>query len=206
MPSFNPLSTVISRRMRAGTDGLVTTGSPSAASVGASAAPTRRASQIPREGRSHCARPHPASTVNGSPIASSRTIRPRSWRMSRNGTAAASQNSTQTNVTSTTTLNDAMADGVSTMCRAANSPPTATNTTGAVRSSRSRRPDTTPHRNIVPARSRTAVVAMSIPPPGPLTAILRRAADRRLIWIGWRGRRAVLAVTSRAGWRCRPRG
>ena len=34
IPSFNPLSTVIRRRIREGTAGLVTTGTPSAASVG----------------------------------------------------------------------------------------------------------------------------------------------------------------------------
>ena len=44
IPSLRPLSTVISRRTRAGTTGLVTTGTPSAASVGASAAATSRAS------------------------------------------------------------------------------------------------------------------------------------------------------------------
>ena len=50
MPSLRPLSTVISWRIRDGTAGFVTTGIPSAASVGASAAPTRRASHEPELG------------------------------------------------------------------------------------------------------------------------------------------------------------
>ena len=73
MPSLRPLSTVMRRRIRSGTAGFVTTGTPSAASVGASAAPTSKASHTPRAGKSQPARPQPASTVSGSPTASSRT-------------------------------------------------------------------------------------------------------------------------------------
>ena len=80
IPSFKPLSTVISRRTLEGTAGFMTTGSPRAASVGARAAATNKVSQMPWLGNSHCASAHPATTVRGSPIPSSRTIRPRSWR------------------------------------------------------------------------------------------------------------------------------
>ena len=47
IPSLRPLSTLISRRILAGTAGLTIMPAPSAASVGASAAPTSSASQIP---------------------------------------------------------------------------------------------------------------------------------------------------------------
>ena len=48
MPSFRPLSTLTMRRTRAGTRGSPMIAAPSAASVGASAAPTNSASQTPR--------------------------------------------------------------------------------------------------------------------------------------------------------------
>jgi hypothetical protein len=72
IPSFRPLSTVINRRVLDGTAGSLTTGVPSAASVGARAAPTRRASQVPSPGRCQAASAQPASTVSGRPMPSNR--------------------------------------------------------------------------------------------------------------------------------------
>jgi len=46
IPSLSPLSTLISRRILAGTAGLTITAAPSAASIRASAAPTSTASQM----------------------------------------------------------------------------------------------------------------------------------------------------------------
>jgi hypothetical protein len=163
MPSFKPLSTVMSLRILDGTARLVTTGRPRAASVGARAAATSRASQTPSCGNSQYASAQPARTVSGSPTASSRTIRPRSRRISPNGTPAASENSTHTNVTSTSGLSVSLAAGAAMRPVTASIPPMATKTIGAVRSSRSSRPDRTPQRYSAPLISKIAVVSTSAP-------------------------------------------
>jgi hypothetical protein len=76
IPSLRPLSTVISRRIREGTAGLVTTGTPSAASVGANAAAIGRASHRPIPGNSNTASSQPAKMVSGRPTPSNRTYCP----------------------------------------------------------------------------------------------------------------------------------
>ena len=79
MPSFSPLSTLRIRRIRDGTTGSATTADPSAASVGASAAPSNSAVH-PSMSSSTTARTRPRPMVRGSPMPSSRTYVPRSLR------------------------------------------------------------------------------------------------------------------------------
>jgi hypothetical protein len=72
IPSLRPLSTLTSRRILAGTAGLAIMPAPSAASVGASAAPTSSASQmLPPVSAS--ASKVPRAIVSGSATPSRRT-------------------------------------------------------------------------------------------------------------------------------------
>jgi hypothetical protein len=160
IPSLRPLSTVISRRIRDGTALFVTTGIPSAASVGANAAATSRASQRSSPGRSHTARAHPSRIVRGRPKPSSRIQRPRSCRRSDTRMRAASENRTHTRVTSTSGLRLSGADGASIVPSAARATPTATKTIGAVRSARSSRAETIPHTKTAAAITVTAATSM----------------------------------------------
>ena len=134
IPSLRPLSTVRSRRTREGTTVLVTTGTPSAASVGARAAPTKRASQGLNPGKNHAASAQPNTIVRGRAMPSSRAYRPRSRRGSCTGSRAASEKSTQTRVISASGLGVSGADEASTRPNAASAAPMATKKTGAVRS------------------------------------------------------------------------
>jgi hypothetical protein len=63
MPSLRPFSTVMRCRMRDDTRGLVTTGMPRAASLGARAAPTNSASHRPSPGKNQAASAHPSRMV-----------------------------------------------------------------------------------------------------------------------------------------------
>ena len=60
-------------KIRDGTTGFVTTGTPRAASVGASAAPTSSGSHGPNWGKNQAAKAHPNMIVRGRPTPSSRT-------------------------------------------------------------------------------------------------------------------------------------
>lgn len=68
MPSLRPLSTLIKRRMRSGTTGSDIIEAPSAASVGASAAPTNTAAQPLTPGRRPAASSAPSPMHKGNPI------------------------------------------------------------------------------------------------------------------------------------------
>ena len=72
MPSLSPLSTFSARRTFAGTCGFDMTGAPSAASVGASAAPTSSAAHGSKPSTTIAA-PAPRAIVSGRPTPSSRT-------------------------------------------------------------------------------------------------------------------------------------
>src|SRR5690242_13318672 len=100
IPSLSPLSTLSSRRILAGTAGFTITPAPRAASVGARAAPTSRASQMLMPWKSASASRTPRPIVRGSPIPSSRRHRPTSARRSRSLTRDASENRTRTRVIS----------------------------------------------------------------------------------------------------------
>ena len=147
MPSLRPLSTVISWRIRDGTAGFVTTGIPRAASVGASAAPTRRASHSPNWGKNQRARAHPNTIVSGRPAPSSRTYRPTSRRNCCRGRRAASEKSTQTSVSSSIGVRPSGGEEPSTSPDQARAAPTAVKTTGAVRSDCCSRAETRAHAN-----------------------------------------------------------
>jgi hypothetical protein len=164
IPSLRPLSTVMSRRTRDGTVGFVTTGTPNAASVGASAAATSRASHTSSPDTSQRASTHPSTMVSGRPIPSNRTYRPRSCRRSGTRTREASQKSTQTRVSSTSGLRLSGAVDESTRPSAARITPTTTKTMGAVRSARSSRAATIPHTKIAAVTTSTAVVTCTPPP------------------------------------------
>ena len=104
IPSFSPLSRLIRRRILAGTARLSITPAPSAASVGARAAPISRASQMLMPPNRASASSVPRPIVSGRPIPSSRRQRPSSARRSRSPTRDASENSTSTSVTSARTF------------------------------------------------------------------------------------------------------
>ena len=172
IPSLSPLSTLISRRIRAGTAGLTIMLAPSAASVGASAAPTSNASQIsPYPGRASASKV-PRPIVSGSPMPSSRTHRPASARRLRRPTREASENSTRASVASASSLTDSW---LGSMLSGRSGPwvstsPATVNRIGAVISVRSSRADKTPHTKISAAtiaRSATVTVLPSPPGAGP---------------------------------------
>src|SRR5436190_1776981 len=160
MPSLRPLSTLRMLRTIGGTAGLVMTAAPSAASVGARAAPTSRASQTSKLSNMPAASSQPMTTVSGRAKTRSRTNTFASARSSAGRTREASENSTQTRVTSviswTVSRSSALSNGVAVERMA----PTATNTMGAVKSARCNRADTAPHANT--AAAMTATVAAVI--------------------------------------------
>src|SRR5215472_13925897 len=72
MPSLRPLSKLSASRIAAGTAGLVTTGLPRAASVGANIAASKAISKIASPGKTTAAARKPSTIVSGKPIPSSR--------------------------------------------------------------------------------------------------------------------------------------
>ena len=158
IPSLSPLSTFSARRTRGGTRGLDMTGAPSAASVGASAAPTRRAAHGSRPSTSIAA-PAPSATVSGRPTPSSRAYVPRSCRNWSSRTREASAKRTQTSVTSATSRTSSGSTSSSNRWNpSVNSQPAATNTIGAVSPAGCRRPARTHQTRMV---ARTAAIARS---------------------------------------------
>ncbi len=166
MPSLSPLSTLISRRILAGTTGLAIIPAPSAASVGAKAAPTIRANQMLVIPVSASASSVPRAIVSGSPIPSSRRYKPRSARSPCSPTRDASQNNTSTRVISASAL---IISRLGWTPRGANGPwvrtsPAPTNVIGAVTSNRSSRADSAPQANISAAtiaRSESLMISPS---------------------------------------------
>jgi hypothetical protein len=73
MPSLRPLSKLSASRITAGTVRFVTTGLPSAASVGASIAASKANSSVASEGNTIAATTKPNTIVNGRPISRSRS-------------------------------------------------------------------------------------------------------------------------------------
>ncbi len=100
IPSLRPLSTFSARRIRTGTDLLVTTARPSAASVGARMVATKAAAPHPTAGNVRYASTAPATIVSGSPTNSSRLGRAASPSTSRSRTVDASANSSRASVSS----------------------------------------------------------------------------------------------------------
>ena len=136
MPSLRPLSTLRARRTCGGTRGLDMTGAPSAASVGASAAPTRRAAHGSKPSTTMAA-PAPRATVSGRPTPSRRAYRPRSRRNWSSRTREASAKRTQTRVTSAISRTSSGSTARSNRSNpSANSHPPATNTIGSGQSDR----------------------------------------------------------------------
>src|SRR6476660_2047084 len=162
IPSFRPLSTFSTRRIRGGTLGSDITDAPSAASVGASAAPTRRAGQRPKPSNA-TAISRPSTIVSGRPTPSSRTYTVRSRRNSRKRTLDASANSIQTKVTSATTLTSSGSTGT---CRrskiSVRANPAATKTIADEMPARPNAAENTDHRNTV------ARMIVTDPAPGAI--------------------------------------
>src|SRR5580693_887269 len=182
IPSLSPLSMLSSRRIRAGTAGFTITPAPRAASVGARAAPTSRASQTFMPLKSASASSIPRPIVSGSPIPSSRRHRPRSARRSANLTRDASENSTRIRVISasafTSSREGAKPSGASRPW--VSSKPASTKMIGAVTSYRSSRADSAPH---------TKTIAATI------------AASEALTESGLRSRRSSGWCRGNVGWR-----
>jgi hypothetical protein len=84
----------------AGTAGFVTTGLPSAASVGASSADSNAISKISSQGNTIAANKKPSTIVSGKPISSSRSGSPRLRLTTAKSAFAASVNSTMASVIS----------------------------------------------------------------------------------------------------------
>ena len=99
-PSFSPLSTLSTRRTRAGSRSSAITVALSAASVGARLAPITNASASGRLGNKMTAAAVPARMDSGSPIPSSREVNGRSCRTAFTGTADTSAKSTNPSVIS----------------------------------------------------------------------------------------------------------
>ena len=116
MPSLSPLSTFSTRRTRSGTAGSVITAAPSAASVGASAAPTSSAIQTPMPSNIQHRQQRPGGDGERQPHREQACVQPRSARKSRSRTRAASANSTQTRVTSASTLTASCETSASMTC------------------------------------------------------------------------------------------
>ncbi len=102
IPSLRPLSTLSARRIRVGTDLLVTTANPSAVSVGARIVAINAAAAHGISGNTRWATSAPARIVSGSPTNSSRVGRPASPSTSRSRTVEASENSSRASVNSVT--------------------------------------------------------------------------------------------------------
>ena len=100
MPSFRPLSTFRPWRISSGTDSLVTTALPSAASVGASMVASRAMVNRDRLSTSSTPTPKPSTMVNGRPISSNRAGSPAVFFNTLMSAPAASVNSTIASVTS----------------------------------------------------------------------------------------------------------
>src|SRR5580693_3581037 len=183
IPSLSPLSMLSSRRIRAGTAGFTITPAPRAASVGARAAPTSRASQTFMPLKSASASSIPRPIVSGSPTPSSRRHRPRSARRSANLTRDASENSTRTRVISasafTNSWEGAKPSGASRPW--VSSKPASTKMIGAVTSYRSSRADSAPQ---------TKTIAATIAASEALTGSCLPSRGRSSGWcrgnIGWR--------------------
>src|ERR1700749_4639617 len=176
IPSLRPLSTLISRRILAGTSGLAIMPAPSAASVGASAAPTSSASQMPALRSRANASSAPRPIVTGSAAPSSRRYRPESARSSCSQTREASENRTRARVNSARVLISSLL-GVTP--RTASGPwvsssPASTNVIGAGTSNRSSRADSVPHPN-----TRTATIARSATLTRPAPSGRRRTGRSR---------------------------
>jgi len=144
MPSFRPLSTLSASRMTAGTAWFVTTGLPSAASVGASIAASKAISNVPSNGNTIAASTKPSTIVSGRPTKSSRSGRPRLRLRMPKSALAASVNKTIANVSSAKTRNPSPVMFRRNTPRASGPriKPTATNTIGPLIHDRSIRPAT----------------------------------------------------------------
>ena len=100
MPSFSPLSTLSARRSRPGMRASLITCTLRAASVGASAAPTKPASAHGNPSKSQSASRPPSSTESGRPMPSNLIGTATSRRNFARFTLAASENNTSARVTS----------------------------------------------------------------------------------------------------------
>ena len=103
-PSLRPLSTLSTRRTRAGTARLPNTAIPRAASVGASTAARRMQAGQVRSGRSGAATTVPATMVRGRPMNSRRAAKDASARAARASTDEASANSSTARADSASSL------------------------------------------------------------------------------------------------------
>ena len=178
IPSLRPLSTLISRRILAGTAGLTIMPAPRAASVGASAAPMSRASQMSLTPGRMNASSVPRPMASGRPMPSSRRHSPRSARNWCSPTRDASENSTSASVASartfTTSLPGVIPSGASGPW--VSSTPATVNTIGAVMSKRSSRADNVPHANTSPAMIARSATVIASPPTGCMTRSLISAS------------------------------
>ena len=100
IPSFRPLSTFSPWRIPSGTDALVTTALPSAASVGATMVANRARANRDSSSMSSTPTPNPNRIVSGRPINSSRTGNLAVFLSTPISAPAASVNSTSASVTS----------------------------------------------------------------------------------------------------------
>jgi hypothetical protein len=100
MPSLRPLSKLSDSRITAGTVRFVTTGLPSAASVGAGIAASKAISSVSSDGDTIAANRKPSTIVKGRPISSSRSGSPRLRLTTLKSALAASVNKTMARVSS----------------------------------------------------------------------------------------------------------
>ena len=161
MPSFSPLSTLSRRRIRLGIRVSSMMVAPRAASVGATMAPMAAATHSEMPGMRPKATAVPSPMASGSPTASSRTGRPRSWRSSCTLTRDASVNRTSARVTS---ASERMVEECGLKWMKARGPcvitrPMTTNAMGAVTYSRSSRAATSDHRMMHPAAAPSTAVS-----------------------------------------------
>ena len=162
IPSLRPLSTLSACRTRTGTPGLLTTACPSAASVGASTAPSTAASSQLNSGSSNLATTAPRPIVSGNPMPSKRTGRPSSCRSAYQSMRAASPKRTKINVSSARMC---IAPCSTFRCshpspQGPNNRPHATNTRGGVSEDVAIRFDTKPNAKTKHATKMNAVVSM----------------------------------------------
>ena len=153
--------------MRDGTTGLLTTGSPRAASVGASAAPVNSASHGPSRDRTRPPAPSRARIgAAGRRPGAARSVRRRAaaaW----TGSSAASENSSHTSVTSSNGEHTSPRRRGGRRARSApRAAPTAVKMIGAVRSAASSRFDTSPSRTGRQPRRRARSPRMPLHGPG----------------------------------------
>ena len=164
MPSLSPLSTLRVRRIRLGTNRLVTMPAPSPASVGARHAAARTANHTPSPPKTRRTASAPRTTVKGSPIPSKRAGTPTSWRSDVNRRRAESEKRIRTKVISAV-IRMVVADNE--MWKVWSAPkvrPPSVNTIGEVMPIRSAGPETTVHSTTrVPTTARSAHVTACHP-------------------------------------------